>query len=288
MQTIRLKLTTALLVVLFISISTSAQTQRDSLAERPARPAFESSFIINNPSNVLFPKKTLEIQIKHRFGVINSGGNDLFGIWAPSNIRLGATFAVSDRFTLGFGTTRFNRLQDFSLKAAIFRQTRSNSMPVSVSYYGNFTIDARPKENFASDQDRFSFFNQLIITRRFGPNLSLQVAPSVSHYNLVDENYRNDKIALGIGGRYKISLQTSILVDANLPFTHHLNGAKFDADPEPGLAIGVEFSTAGHAFQIFVANYSGIVPQQDTMFNQNDFFKGDILFGFNITRAYRL
>lgn len=277
------------LFVLFMSQSIISQiTKRDSLAERPARSAFESSFIINNPSNVLFPKKTLEIQIKHRFGLINTGGNDLFGIWAPSNIRLGATFAVSDRFTIGFGTTRFNRLQDFSLKAGIFKQTRSNSIPVSVSYYGNFTVDARPKENFTSDQDRFSFFNQLIITKRFGPNLSLQLAPSVSHYNLVDIKNRNDKIAVGIGGRYKISLQTSILIDANLPFTHHLNSVEFNTDPEPGLAIGVEFSTAGHAFQIFIGNYSGIVPQQDTMFNQNNFFNGDILFGFNITRAYRL
>ncbi|GLU44889.1 DUF5777 family beta-barrel protein [Allomuricauda sp. NBRC 101325] len=288
MQIRNFKHNMAFLIVLLIAQSIFAQgTKKDSVEARPARPAFESSFIINNPSNVLFPKNTMEIQIKHRFGIINTGGNDLFGIWAPSNIRLGVTYAVSDRFTIGFGTTRFNRLQDFSLKGAILNQTRSNSMPVSVSYYGNFTIDARPKENFASDQDRFSFFNQLIIARRFGPNLSLQLAPSVSHFNMVDENLRNDKIALGIGGRYKLSLQTAILFDINAPFTHHLNGAKFDSDPETGLALGIEFATAGHAFQIFIGNYSGIVPQQDSMYNQNDFFKGDILLGFNITRAYR-
>lgn len=256
------------------------------LPEKPSRPAFEGSFVINNPSNVLFPAKTLEIQIKHRFGLINGGDNDLAGIWGPSNIRLGATYAVSDRVTIGYGTTKFNRLHEFSLKGAILRQTRSNSMPISVSYYGNTAIDGRKKEHFTNDLDRFSYFHQLIIARRFNRNFSAQLAPSVSHYNLIEDKQRNDRIALGIAARHKISFKTAILLDLNFPFTHHLEGVKFENDPEPGFAIGVEFATAGHAFQIFVGNYSSIVPQQDIMFNQNKFFQGDMLFGFNITRSY--
>jgi hypothetical protein len=68
---------------------------------------------------------------------------------------------------------------------------------------------------------------------------------------------------------------------------HHLGGAEYDEiDPEDGLSVGVEFRTSSHAFQIFLSNYNGIVPQKNVMFNQNNFFDGDILIGFTITRLY--
>ena len=265
----------------------SQETIKDTVPEKPARPAFESSYIINNPSNELFGRKTLEIQIKHRFGLVSGGENDLIGIWAPSNIRLGFSYAVGDRWTLGFGTTKFDRLQDFSLKIALFRQTRSNKVPLSASYFGNFTIDARKKNDLKFDQDRFSFFHQLIFSKRFSPAFSLMLAPSISHYNVVESDMNNDLFALAFGGRCKISPQSSILLEYNHPFTTAVEGVTSDYDPKPGFGIGFEFATSGHAFQVFITNYNALVPQKDMMFNQNDFFKGDFLIGFNITRAYR-
>ncbi|MGB5817961.1 MAG: DUF5777 family beta-barrel protein [Saonia sp.] len=264
----------------------SQEKVKDSVVDKPERPAFESSFIIDNPNNVLFPKNTLEVQMSHRFGLINGGTNDLAGLWAPSNIRIGLAYSLHDRLTIGFGTTKFDRLQDFNWKVGILSQTRSGRIPVSVSYYGNFTIDARSRENFSVDQHRYSYFNQLIIARRFSPKLSMQLAPSISHFNLVESRMRNDVIGLAFGGRYKISDQTSILWDYSQPFTHHLDGVRLDIDPEPGFSLGVEFNTSAHAFQLFISNMNGIVPQQNYMKNVNDFFRGDILFGFNITRNY--
>ncbi|MBT8273831.1 MAG: hypothetical protein KJO77_08495, partial [Bacteroidia bacterium] len=165
-----------LFVFLCIPFLLIAQTKEtDSIVDKPERPAFESSFIIDNPTNVLFNKNTLEVQMSHRFGLINGGTNDLAGFWAPSNIRIGLSYAILDRLTVGFGTTKFDRLQDFNWKVAIFRQTRSDRIPVSVSYYGNFTIDARTKESFDLIQHRYSYFNQIIIARRFSPNVSLQI-----------------------------------------------------------------------------------------------------------------
>jgi hypothetical protein len=284
-----MKIASLIIAFLLTPLALSAQEEeaQDSVvAERPERPAFESSFIIDNPTNILFPKNTLEIQMSHRFGLINGGTNDLAGIWAPANIRIGASYALHDRLTIGFGTTKFDRLQDFNWKVGLLRQTRSGKMPVSVSYYGNFTIDARRKENFSLTQHRYSFFNQLIIARRFTRNFSMQLAPSVSHYNLVEPRMRNDVVALAAGARYKISPQTSIMVDYSQPFIHHLDGRSLDIDPEPGFSIGAEFATSGHAFQLFISNQNGIVPQKNYMFNRNEFFKGDFLIGFNITRKY--
>ncbi len=265
----------------------SQEVKKDTIPEKIQRPAFKSTYIIDNQTNVLFTKNSMEIGIKHRFGLLNSGEKDYAGIFGASNIRLGLSYAVHDRWTIGFGITKFNLLQDFNLKVGIFRQTRSDKVPVSVSYYGIFAIDTRKKENFEFDQDRFSFFQQLIIARRFSRNISLQVAPSISHYNFVEYRQNNDVFGISVGGRYRISKQGSILVDYSYPFTHHLNGEVLDADPAPGLSIGVEFATLGHAFQIFISNYNGIVPQQNYVLNQNKFFEGDILIGFNITRVYK-
>ena len=277
-----------LLVFLLIpTLAISQNDKKDTIPEKPQRPAFESSFIIDNPSNVLFSKNSMEMQIKHRFGLINGGENDLAGLWAPANIKIGLSYAVFEGVTVGFGTTKFKRLQDFSLQTRLFRQTRSEKVPLSASYYGNFVIDAREKERFEFTQDRFSFFHQIIFARRFSRNLSLQLAPSISHSNLAENGQKNDVFGLALGGRCKISPQTSILVDYSHPFTNYEIVDGVDLNPKPGFSIGVEFATSGHAFQLLVSNLNGIVPQENYTFNQNDFFKGDVLIGFNITRVYK-
>jgi len=279
-----------ILLYALLLISCSAvfgqEEAKDSIAEKPERPAFESSYIIDNPTNILYSKNTLEIQMSHRFGLINGGTNDLAGIWAPANIRIGASYAIHERLTVGFGTSKFDRLQDFNWKVGLLRQTRSDRMPVSISYFGNFVIDARRRENFSLDQHRYSYFNQLIIARRFTRTFSMQTGFSVSHYNLVEQRMRNDVIALALGGRLKVSPQTSVLVEFSQPFIHHLDGVSLDNDPKAGFGVGAEFATSGHVFQLFITNLNGIVPQKNYMFNQNDFFKGDFLIGFNITRKY--
>jgi len=276
----------------------SQDKDKDTIVkEKPARAAFESSYIIDNPTNVVLSKNALEVQMSHRFGSITVGDNDLAGFWAPSNIRIGLAYGIHDRVTIGYGTTKFDRLQDFNWKVKLIEQTRSDKMPVSVSYYGNFVIDARKKDaktttlsgnsvsRFINLEDRYSFFNQLIIARRFNSKLSLQVAPSISHYNVVDRYMRNDMVAIAFGGRYKISPQTAITFDYSQPITEFLR-----ENPSPGLSLGVEFATSAHAFQLFITNYHGIVPQKNYMFNKNNFEKGpffdSFLIGFNITRIY--
>ena len=278
-----------LFVLLMFPAISFAQEEEDStedttivvVKEQLERPAFEGASLIENPTNVLFDKNTLEVQMQHRFGLLNET-NTLAGIYGDgANIRIALSYAVHERLTLGYGTTKNSRLQDFFWKAALLRQTRSNSMPVSVTYYGNFTIDARPEKTFNLIQDRYSFFNQVIIAKRFNPNISLQIAPSISHFNAVEPGMKNDLFAVSLGGRFKISPNTAIIADYSQPLT------QFDQkNPHPGISFGVEFATSAHAFQVFLTNYAGIVPQQNYMKNQNDFFNGDFLIGFNITRNY--
>ena len=257
------------------------------------RAAFESTALIDNQTNVLNTKGTIELTMNHRFGSVK-GTNDMIGIWAPANIRLGVTYGLTDCITVGFGTTKDNRLQDFNLKGALLRQTRDNHMPVSVTYYGNAAMSASLRSTFETTtykgevipyrfSSRLSFFNQLIIERRFNSNVSFQIAPSWSHVNFVESPVKNDLLAVAVGGRVKINPSTSVLVDYSQPL-NTFQGRY----PLPGVGLGVEFSTGSHAFQLFVTNYKSIVQQQNYMFNQNDFFRSDYMIGFNITRLWHM
>ena len=280
------------LLVLFVvpflgTAQDSDEVKQDTIVkkiEKLERSAFESSYIIDNQTNVVLSKNALEVMMQHRFATVQNGWEDLAGLYGPNaNIRIGGGYGVHERVTLGFGITKNKMLMDFNAKVAILRQTRSEKMPLSLSYYGNFAYDARQQENtnFNYQQDRFSFFHQLIVARRFTPEFSVQGSLSLSHYNTVDVRMRNDMVAFSVGGRYKITPNTAILADYSQPITKMSN-----YNPNPGVSLGFEFGTSGHAFQLFITNYAGIVPQENYMYNQNDFFDGDILIGFNITRIY--
>ena len=108
--------------------------------------------------------------------------------------------------------------------------------------------------------------------------LSLQFAPSISHYNAVYEGMSNDMFAIALGGRYKISPNTAIMIDYSQPITQFEND---EYQPKPGFSLGFEFGTSAHAFQVFASNYWGLVPQDNYMWNQNDFFGGDVLIFFS-------
>ena len=242
-----------LLILPFFAIAQEEETKEEVVKEKLERQAFESSSIIDNATNVLFTKNALEVQMQHRFGEINDYKGDMAGFWGASNIRIGLSYAIHERLTIGYGTTKEKRFQDFNWKVGLLNQTQSGSMPISVSYFGNFTIDARQKgkDLFPTKQARYSFFNQLIIARRFNANVSMQVAPSISHFNQVLPGMKNDMISVAFGGRFKISPQTATLVDYSQPIT------QFDEhQPKPGISIGTEFATSAHAFQIFLTNNS--------------------------------
>jgi len=286
-----MKINKSILVALFVLPISLISQVKDSTAvttksskSKYERAAFESSSLIESQTNVLNVKGTLEMIIDHRFGIVNTGpgANDGLGIWAPANIRFALNYAITNNINVGFGTTKDNRLQDFSLKGALLRQTKDNKMPVSITYYGDMAYDARTPENFVHSTDRWSYYNQLIIARRFNRSISVQIAPSVSHMNYVESPMPSNVFATEIGARVKVTPTMAVIADYNYSF------AKYNTNvTKPGMGLGMEYSTGSHAFQLFITNYRAILPQYNTMLNQNDFFKGGkYAIGFNITRLF--
>lgn len=266
----------------------STGTQNDL---RPVKNTFEGVWLIDNQSVMVPIKGTFEFDIQHRFGVVNNGYKDLFGLYAPSNIRLGFSYTPIERLMLGFGFTKQNITWDIDAKYAILRQAREGGSPVSLSYYGNVAIDTREKENFVHNTDRYSYFNQLILARKMTENFSVQVAGSLSHYNAIEAyvdpdgditgKMKNDHFAIAVSGRYKVLSSLAIIANYDQPITEHLTN-----NPHPNISFGVEIATSSHAFQIFCGNYSSITPQRNNMFNRNDYEEWEFLIGFNITRLW--
>jgi hypothetical protein len=252
---------------------------------------FNSVWIIDNQTVMVPIKGTFEFDIQHRFGTVENGRKDLWGFFAPSNIRLGVGYAPINKLFVGAGITKQRMQVDLNAKYALLQQTTDNKMPLSVSWFGNVVIDARESSNFRYAAHRFSYFNQLIIARKITEKFSAQVAPSFSWYNniegYVDKNgviqkkMENGHLAISFLGRYKISQGSAIVLGYDQPLTQHPTN-----NPHPNICFGFETTTSAHAFQVFAGNYYGIVPQSNNMFNQNDFNTGQFVIGFNITRLW--
>jgi hypothetical protein len=272
----------AITMISVIGIHCFGQEDDDS-GKLPVRAPFEAGLLIDNPTTVSPMKGGIELNIVHRFGPMDNGISDLFGLYAPSNIKMGINYGITDRIMLGLGTTKDYKLQDLNWKIALIRQNRNGSVPVSVSYFGNVVLDARSKENFGPvdrfrGMHRFSYFTQFIVARKFNEVISLQVAPSFMYYNAIDRGVKNYNIGVSAGGRAKIFSSSSIIFEYDQSF---IKSEAIEAKPNMGL--GYEIGTATHAFQIFVSTYNQIIPQRNMIFNTNDFTEGKFLFGFNIT-----
>jgi hypothetical protein len=277
-----------LLIVSLLSGYLTAQEASDAkVVSKPVRFTFGTGLLIDNHTVATPYKGGIEFQIHHRFSLIETYHN-LFGIYGAANSRLGLNYGITDRLMLGVGTTKDYKLQDFQWKYLILQQNEDNSMPVSLSYYGNMVIDLQRKEAFGPvdryrDIHRLSYFTQFIVARKFNEVLSLQIAPSLLYFNAVPQysnvsKYKNLNLGLSAGGKASVTGSHSVIFE----YDQLLTKQDLDEQPKPNLSLGWEIGTATHTFQIFASNYSQIINQRNLLFNDNDFADGEFLIGFNI------
>lgn len=271
--------------------STSLQTQdaTQSTKAEPVKYTFEGTWIIDNQTVMVPNRGAFEFGIQHRFGTVNNGWEDVFGVLAPTNIRLALSYVPIKRLIVGVGLTKEMVEVDINAKYAILLQT-PGSMPVSLTYFGNVAMDTRDQD-FRYEIHRFSYFNQLLIARKMSNKISLQVAPSISWFNNVEgyvdnegeiqKKMENTHLAIAFSGVYKFNKSMGLLLNYDQPISEHTTN-----NPDPNLSLGVEFSTGSHVFQVFFGNYYYILPQNNNFYNQNDYTNSRYLIGFNITRIW--
>ena len=291
-------------VCLLLNTVLLAQDDSTAVAEKtaptkvkPVKNTFESVWISDNQTVMVPVKKTLEMDIMHRFGTWNKGYEDFWGFFAPSNIRMGVSYVPINKLNVGIGFTKTTAavipqastssvsgpLWDGSLKYAIITQTKGK-YPVSVSYYVNASYNTKKdpnKEIYRYSSDRLSYFHQILIARKVTDKLSLQVAPSLSHHNTVNGYYTklNDStlkinrsmefehFAVAFSARYKLTNVTSVMINYDQPITKHAT-----KNPNPSFSFGVEMNTSSHSFQLFFTNYYFLNPAINNMYNSNNPF----------------
>ncbi len=255
---------------------------------------FDGNFIIDNQTVMVPIKGTFEFDIQHRFGTVEHGWKDLAGLFASANMLLGFSYVPIKDLQVGFGATNDRMQVNGNLKYALFKQTKNNRMPVSVTLFANSVMDTRAKNSslpIINLQDRMSFFSQLIIARKINESISLQVGPSLSYFNNVEAYYdvnkviqpktNNAHLAISAAGKFKLTEGLSLIANYDQPITQHPMN-----NPNPNISLGLDMKTSGHDFQIFVGNYGYILPQNNNVYNHNDFTKSQFLIGFNISRLW--
>lgn len=233
------------------------------------------------------PTGNLIFNVQHRFGTLNSGWYDFWGL-DQANTRLGFQYGINDWLGIGIGRSTYLKSYDAMVKVKILRQsTGLRKMPVTLDYFGSIAISALrwqepDRENYFSS--RLSFAHQLLIARKISSGISLQLMPSLVHYNLVEnKDDDNDVWSIGAGGRFKVSKRISINVEYYFMLSQ--NTAKKYQNP---LSIGIDIETGGHIFQLYVTNAEGIIEEHFIARTTGKWQNGDIRIGFNISRAFVL
>ncbi len=252
-----------------------------------AAATFKSSRLINGHTIETLGKAVLDVKISHRFGTLNNGAYQLFGL-DNATMRMGLDYGITNTLMVGIGRSTYQKTFDAFFKVKILRQsTGKKKMPVTVSYVPTFAIrtldwgDSSQKYRFSS---RVSYTHQLIIARKFSEALSLQIMPTFIHRNLsplIAEP--NDLLAIGIGGRQKLTKRTSF----NVEYYYMIPGYKIKGTTN-SLSVGFDIETGGHVFQLHFTNTRAMTEKNFISETTGKWQKGDILFGFNISRVFNI
>lgn len=248
---------------------------------------FKGTRLVNGQSVETKGEGELEFIFAHRFGPVNGGLYELFGL-DQAYVRLGLEYGITDRLGVGLGRNSVDKTMDGYVRYKILRQSAgAQTMPVTVTGFANVAYKASPQKSDApntSTEDRLSYTTQLLIARKFTPALSLQLMPTLVHKNTVDQNLENnDQVALGVGGRLKVSRSVALTTEY-----YHRFGVP-DANPHHNLlGFGIDIETGGHVFQLVMTNTRGLTERAWLTETTGQWGEGDIHFGFNVTRTFQV
>jgi hypothetical protein len=250
---------------------------------------FKSTRIMNGHSIERMPQGQLDVRISHRFGTINSGAYEFFGL-DQANMHLSLEYGVFNWMMVGIGRGNYEKTFDGFAKFTLLRQsTGAKVMPVSVSLFSSAALKSvkwpdQTRTNYFSS--RLSYVGQILIARKMSQGFSIQLTPSYVHRNLVaTELDPNDLYAIGAGGRMKLTKRLSL----NAEYYYLANPKSYMSqkvyDP---LSVGIDLETGGHVFQFIFTNSVAMIEKGFIGETTGNWLKGDIHFGFNISRVFTL
>jgi hypothetical protein len=283
--------------ILFLVLAWGARAQDDLMKELEknqtkdtdyAFQTFKGTRLVNGHSIETKPKGTLEFIFAHRFGRMNGGLYEFYGL-DDAYVRLGLDYGITDNLSVSIGRNSVDKTVDGYAKYKLLRQSSgSRNMPFTVTALTGTAYRVSPRKNDVpagfETVDRFAFVHQLMIARKFNSKFSFQLTPTLVHKNAVNRQYeKNDQFALGMGGRYKITKSVALTGEYYYRFDVNDLNPYYNA-----IGFGVDIETGGHVFQIVITNTRGLTERAFVTETEGDFGAGDIHLGFNVTRTFQL
>jgi hypothetical protein len=250
---------------------------------------FKSTRIMNGHSIERMPTGQLDFRISHRFGQLNSGSYNLWGL-DQANIHFSLEYGITNWLMIGLGRGTYEKTYDGFAKFSILRQSSgARVMPVSVSLFTSIADNTLKwadlqRTNYYSS--RLSYVAQVLVARKFNKAFSFQFTPTFVHRNLVaTELDPNDIYAMGAGGRIKLSKRISL----NAEYYYVVNSKTYMSQQiyNP-MSVGIDIETGGHVFQIMVTNSLAMIEKGFIGETTGSWGKGDLHLGFNISRVFTL
>lgn len=262
---------------LLIGLQINAQEEEKNYTKN----TFQGVRLVNEQSANLTEKGKLLMFIQHRFGEIDGGLYQLFGL-DQATLRLGFEYGFGENLNLGFGRSTYMKTYDVYGKYRLLRQTENVPLTMVVSAASSVpTIRNVFPDQSNNFSDKLSGNVQLHIAKRFG-NIGLQVSPGFLSTGYVPtENDNFTMFTLGLAG----SVSLSEKVSANIEYLPHFNS---DLETTKPLSLGVDIDTGGHVFQLILSNSQQFITQNIYTASRGDWTEGTLFFGFNLIREFRI
>lgn len=248
---------------------------------------FYDTRVVNGQSVEMSNEGVMKFIIGHRFGRVNSGAYNFFGL-DNSTIRLGFDYAIKKWLNIGIGRNSFEKTYDGFVKVRLMEQLKpGNKRPVTMVYHGSTayrTLKPRTEDIPDYTENNLFFTHQLLVGKKITDRLSLQLMPTLIHRNLVDDtNESNDVFAAGGAFRYVVTKRFTISSEYYYVLPNQI-GNQYNNS----LSLGFNLETKGHVFQFHLGNSRGMIEKFFVTETTGLWEKGDIHFGFNITRDFKL
>ena len=287
------RLLLTLIFTLFAFNTNNAQDLLDLLGDEEetieyVNASFKTTRVINAQSLENVAGGVLDFKISHRFGRVNQGAYELWGL-DNASMRMGLDYGINDWFMVGVGRSTIGKTYDAFFKAKVLRQsTGKKEMPLSVLIYGGLTnktlrrTDA--EDDILSFKHKLAYTAQVIIGSKFSKNTSFEVMPTIVHRNLtVTADESNTVFALGVAGRQKITKRLAINAEYFFVPADQVGEGITNS-----LSLGLDIETGGHVFQLHFTNARAMHDNGFITETTGKWLDGDIYFGFNISRVFTI
>ncbi len=255
---------------------------------------FQYTHIIDGQSVENLPKNVLDVRILHRFGPLNSGIYNFFGLdYSPFNVKVGFDYGITNNIMVGIAHSGYQKTYDGFFKVKLLKQsTGAANMPISVSFVPTIAISTLKREQIDpsvkldsnAQMDRASYALQLLIARKFSKGFALQLTPTFVHADNISYYHPDrDIFAIGVAASQRLSKR----LDVNVEYFYQMPGTKAPGTSNV-LSFGIGIGTGGHVFELLFSNSFGLTEKSFITETTGQWGNGDVLFGFNISRVFQL